>query len=109
MAECPEGYGNTTFEQWMIQADTPEQVLERISRKFILGGHKAAAVASVLLRAEVYLVSEMGAPASGHLWNCRFRNSRRGPEGRPEEGRPRSGSRRNSTREFDFSDTRRTD
>ena len=60
VAECPEGYGNSIFEQWMRQAGTPEQVLERISRKFILGGHKAAAIASVLLRAEVYLVSEMG-------------------------------------------------
>lgn len=61
VAECPEGYGNSTFEQWMRQAETPEQVLESISREFILGGHKAAAIASVLLRAEVYLVSEMGA------------------------------------------------
>ena len=61
VAECLEGFGNSTFEQWMRQANTPEQVLERIARKFILGGHKAAAVASVLLRAEVYLVSAMGA------------------------------------------------
>ena len=61
VAECLEGYGNPTFEQWMRQADTPEQVLERIARKFILGGHKAAAIASVLVRAEVYLVSAMEA------------------------------------------------
>ncbi len=60
VAECLEGYGNSTFEQWMRQANTPEQVLERIARRFILGGHKAAAIASVLLRAEVYLVSAMG-------------------------------------------------
>ena len=60
VAECPEGYGNSTFERWMRQAETPEEVMDRIARKFILGGHKAAAIASVLLRAEVYLVSAMG-------------------------------------------------
>ena len=60
VAECPEGYGNSTFERWMRQAETPEQVMDRIARRFILGGHKAAAIASVQLRAEVYLVSAMG-------------------------------------------------
>ena len=60
VAECSEGYGNPTFERWMRQARTPEQVMDRIARRFILGGHKAAAIASVLLRAEVYLVSAMG-------------------------------------------------
>ena len=60
LAECPEGYGNSTFERWMRDAVTPEQVMDRIARKFVLGGHKAAAIASVQLRAEVYLVSAMG-------------------------------------------------
>ena len=60
VAECLEGYGNSTFEEWMRQANKPEQVLERIARKFILGGHKAAAIAAVLVRADVYLVSAMG-------------------------------------------------
>lgn len=61
VAECPEGYGNPTFERWMREAETPEQVMDRIARRFVLGGHKAAAIASVQMRAEVCLVSAMGA------------------------------------------------
>ena len=56
-AECCEGLGNVTFEAWMRAADSPQAVLERIQREFVLGGHKAAAVADVLCRAQVYLVS----------------------------------------------------
>jgi nickel-dependent lactate racemase len=59
VAECGEGFGNKTFEAWLCEAHSPEAVLERIQRDFVLGGHKAAAVASVLNRARVHLVSSM--------------------------------------------------
>ncbi len=57
VAECSESLGNQTFESWLLDADTPDQILERIQREFVLGGHKAAAMASVMQRARIYLVS----------------------------------------------------
>jgi nickel-dependent lactate racemase len=57
VAECLEGLGNQTFEVWMTGASSPDDLLERIQQEFVLGGHKAAAVAAVLKRAQVYLVS----------------------------------------------------
>ena len=42
-----------------MRAETPEAIIERLSRGFKLGGHKAAAIALILRRAEIYLVSEM--------------------------------------------------
>lgn len=57
-AECPEGLGNRTFEAWLTSG-TPDELLVRIQQEFVLGGHKAAAVAAVLRRAEVYLVSAL--------------------------------------------------
>ena len=59
LAECPEGFGNQTFETWLRDARSPDEVLERIQKGFVLGGHKAAAVARVLRRTRVYLVSSM--------------------------------------------------
>jgi nickel-dependent lactate racemase len=59
VAACPEGLGNRTFEAWMTGMKSPEELLVRIRREFVLGGHKAAAVATVLQRAQIYLVSEL--------------------------------------------------
>jgi nickel-dependent lactate racemase len=59
VAECGEGFGNATFETWLRSAHSPDEVLERLQEGFVLGGHKAAAVARVLRRAHVYLVSSM--------------------------------------------------
>ena len=56
---CSEGLGNKTFGQWFAEADSPAALTERISREFVLGGHKAAAIAKVLELADIYLVSEM--------------------------------------------------
>jgi nickel-dependent lactate racemase len=58
VAECPEGLGNKTFESWMA-GSSPDEILARIQQEFVLGGHKAAAVAAVLKRAAVYLVSAL--------------------------------------------------
>ena len=60
VAECPDGMGNATFEQWMTGADA-ETILRRIQENFVLGGHKAAAIASIQRRASVSLVSALPA------------------------------------------------
>ena len=61
MKPCSEGFGNGTFEVWLREADSPDELLARIAAQFVLGGHKAAAVGSVMKRAAVYLVSDMPA------------------------------------------------
>ncbi len=59
IGSCREGLGEKTFEQWMTEAPSAHSLIERIGREFRLGGHKAAAIAMVLERAEVDLVSEL--------------------------------------------------
>ena len=61
VGSCREGLGEKTFEEWLTGAATPHELVERIGREFKLGGHKAAAIAMVRERAEIYLVSEMDA------------------------------------------------
>ncbi len=56
---CSEGLGERVFEEWMTASPSPAYLIERISRDFQLGGHKAAAIALVLQKAEIYLVSEL--------------------------------------------------
>ena len=59
VGRCAEGFGEKTFEQWMKEARSPEALVERIGREFRIGGHKAAAYAQAILRAEIVLVSEL--------------------------------------------------
>jgi len=59
VGSCREGLGETVFAEWMLSASSPAELTNRIQKEFRLGGHKAAAIALVLERAEVYLVSEM--------------------------------------------------
>lgn len=58
---CKEGLGQKTFEEWITQADKPKDLIKRIRENFKLGGHKAAAIAMVMERANIKLVSEMDA------------------------------------------------
>jgi len=58
IAECPEGFGNPIFEDWLI-GNSADDILARIQKRFVLGGHKAAAIARVLQRATVFLVSSL--------------------------------------------------
>ena len=53
-----EGFGEDTFEQWFREARKPEDLVERLRANFTLGGHKAAAIALVENKADVYLVSD---------------------------------------------------
>lgn len=60
LAECPEGLGHPTFESWLVGASADE-ILARIQQNFVLGGHKAAAIARTLHQAGVSLVSALPA------------------------------------------------
>ena len=61
LAECREGSGDTLFQEWLSEASSPDEIVDRIGKKFVLGGHKAAAFASVMREHQVYLVSSMPA------------------------------------------------
>ena len=59
VGSCREGFGEKTFESWMVSAPDAHSMIDRIKVDFQLGGHKAAAIAMVLEDADIYLVSEL--------------------------------------------------
>ncbi|UCC77287.1 MAG: nickel-dependent lactate racemase [Anaerolineales bacterium] len=62
LAECREGIGHPRFAEWLTCGDAPAELLRRIKERFVLGGHKAAAIAKILRRGvRVFLVSSLDA------------------------------------------------
>ncbi len=59
VGSCREGLGEKTFQEWMLWAREPDDLIRRVREDFKLGGHKAAAIAMVLKNAEIDLVSEL--------------------------------------------------
>ncbi len=57
VAECREGYGNRVFEEWLKFGR--EEVIEKFKSGFVMGGHKAALIAALTKRADLYLVSSL--------------------------------------------------
>lgn len=57
-AACTEGLGSEVFERWMLGHDSPDSMIAEIQTHFELGGHKAAAIAMVLKRCRIFLVSD---------------------------------------------------
>ena len=57
VAECSEGLGEKHFEDWMTGHRKASDMIPHIKCEFILGGHKAAAIAMVLEKARIFLVS----------------------------------------------------
>jgi len=58
-ARCEDGLGHPVFEQWMAEMEEPADLVERIRREFVVGGHKAAAIAGLLTRVSLFLVSDL--------------------------------------------------
>ncbi len=59
LASCSEGLGEKHFEEWMTGHAKSKDMIEHIRRDFVLGGHKAAAIAMVLEKARIFLVSDL--------------------------------------------------
>ncbi len=57
VAECKEGYGNRVFEEWL--RFNRDEVIEKFKSGFVMGGHKAALIAALSKRIDLYLVSSL--------------------------------------------------
>jgi len=72
LAACREGLGEEVFEHWMLNAPNPHHMIEDIQKNFELGGHKAAAIATVMEKAKIYLVSEFSPDFTRRLFMAPF-------------------------------------
>ncbi len=59
VGSCQEGFGQKTFEEWMVKYQNPEEMIQQLHQNFVLGGHKATAIALVKQKADIILVSDM--------------------------------------------------
>ena len=59
IASCKEGLGEHHFEQWLTGHEKSSDMITHIKTDFVLGGHKAAAIAMVLERARIFFVSDL--------------------------------------------------
>ncbi len=59
VAECKEGIGNSICEQWIKEAHSIQDIEERLQRCFVLGGHKAYAIAKVAKEVDIFLLSSL--------------------------------------------------
>ncbi len=59
VGSCKEGFGERTFERWIRGMDTPDEIIAGIQKNFELGGHKAAAIALVSKKCDIFLVSDL--------------------------------------------------
>lgn len=58
VAECREGFGNSTFESWTMTASDLEEIGKKLRGTFILGAHKTFALSKIAGRAEIVIVSD---------------------------------------------------
>lgn len=59
VAECPEGFGDQTFYDWMAKFNDLKSVEREVKRDFALGGHMAYYLLKALQSHQVILVSSM--------------------------------------------------
>ena len=68
LSACTEGYGESVFERWINTSTSPDDLVTKIRENFELGGHKAAAIALVEKKAQVFIVSDMPHEMSKRLF-----------------------------------------
>jgi len=74
VAECSEGYGEERFEMWMNEAQNPEDNVDRIKEKFLIGGHKAFAISKVAAEKEIILISSLTKERTENIFASKMEN-----------------------------------
>lgn len=73
IASCKEGLGESVFEKWIMNSTTPDKMISDIESKFELGGHKAAAIAMIKKKADIYLISDLDDKIAGKIFMTPFK------------------------------------
>ena len=58
-AQCCEGLGNAVYEHWNNESKTPDDAIMKFKHSFEFGGHKAALIAQLAKKYNLYLVSDL--------------------------------------------------
>ncbi|MBI4759544.1 MAG: transcriptional regulator, partial [Chloroflexi bacterium] len=61
-AACPDGPGSDLVYKWMPEFGSLQRIEEELRKGFVLGGHKAYAVARLLAQVKTILVSDLPDP-----------------------------------------------
>lgn len=59
VAECPEEFASKPFKRWFEEAGSIDELADRLNHEFLLGGHKASAIARIRQKANIIAVTEM--------------------------------------------------
>lgn len=59
VAKCRTGIGEESFVRLLSSADSPQDALDRIEKKYVIGYHKAAKMAEVGLWAQMWAVTDL--------------------------------------------------
>ena len=59
ISKCRDGIGEKTFLELLGKADCPEKIIEILNEEYKLGYHKAAKMAQIGLRAEMWAVTDL--------------------------------------------------
>ena len=59
VSECKSGIGNDTFATLLTQAQDPQNALDKIKNRYVLGYHKAAKMAEIALWAKMWAVTSI--------------------------------------------------
>ncbi|MGP8336704.1 MAG: nickel-dependent lactate racemase [Methanosarcinaceae archaeon] len=58
-AQCCEGFGNAVYEHWNNESKTPDDAIMKFKHSFEFGGHKAALIAQLAKKYDLYLISDL--------------------------------------------------
>jgi nickel-dependent lactate racemase len=70
LAECREGHGSDTAYEWALEARSPQDIIERTRRCFVMGGHKAYQLAVDVQWAAVHLHSSLPDEVASAFFLC---------------------------------------
>ncbi|MBN1255904.1 MAG: nickel-dependent lactate racemase [Deltaproteobacteria bacterium] len=59
VSQCPKGVGNKGFYRLLCRAADPEEVFKLIEKSYCLGDHKAAKIADLAMRAQMWGVTDL--------------------------------------------------
>ncbi len=67
LAKCQEGIGSENYEKWALRYQNLDALENALKKDFVLGGHKAYAIAKLLQRGKVHLLSDLDPKIAGML------------------------------------------